>query len=192
MPELATLKDIFQILSSATVLIGFPIAIYQYIRAKRREQFDREYQTYNSLDDKYMAYQKMCLENPELDIFDYSDVTPTQLTDVQEKKQLIAFTMLISLFERAYILYNDHSPDFRKRQWTGWEEYIEGFCKRKNFVNAWERSGEMFDTKFQAYMDKKIEELKLSLPQGPEHLKSFSEEGGKRGSYQDVSAKLSG
>lgn len=75
----------------------------------------------------------------------------------KKKQELIAFTILISVFERAYLMYHDQSTVIKERQWLGWEEYIESYCKRDNFRNSWHISGEEFDSEFQAYMKSKIQ-----------------------------------
>jgi hypothetical protein len=62
----------------------------------------------------------------------------------------------MSIFERAYLMYGDQGEEVKKRQWAGWESYIQGFCQRDNFRDrcrkAWKISGTTFDTRFQAYM----------------------------------------
>lgn len=150
---LAGWKDLFELLSNATVVLGIPAAIYQYRRGKLREQADREYGTYNALDEKYLDFQNMCFEHPQLDIFDIPDANPQPLTEEQRKQELIAFTMLISVFERAYLMYHDQSNRVKAAQWTGWDEYIRCYCERDNFRNAWEISGETFDRNFEHYVE---------------------------------------
>jgi len=155
-------KDICEVLSYLAVIVGIPIAIHQYRQAKKKEQADREYGTYNALDEKYLEYQSICLEHPELDIFDIGDSTAPTLSEQQKKEELIAFTFLFSIFERAYLMYNDQSTRVKKRQWSGWEEYIESYCKRDNFRRAWQTSGNTFDSEFQKYMKKQLRSLKDS------------------------------
>lgn len=145
-------KDLFETLSYIVVLIGIPIGVYQYIGAIKKEQQDREYGTYNALDEKYIDFQRLCFDHPELDIFDIPDSNPNSLNQQQHKQQLIAFTMLFSIFERAFLMYHDQSTDIKARQWVGWEVYIKGYCKRTNFKKAWEVSGATFDTDFEQYM----------------------------------------
>jgi hypothetical protein len=153
---LVRVKDVLEALSYLTILVGFPLAIYQFWRAARKEALDREYGTYNALDEKYLEFQRLCLENPRLDIFDISDPKPNGLTPEEEKKELIAFTMLFSIFERSYLMYSAEDSNLKARQWTGWNEYISAYCKRDNFRRAWQVSGNTFDTDYQNYMAKMI------------------------------------
>lgn len=53
-----TLKDLVEFASYFAVILGVPAAFIQYVRATRREQRDREYGTYDELDDKYIEYQQ--------------------------------------------------------------------------------------------------------------------------------------
>ncbi len=142
--------------SKIVIILGLPLAFIQYRVTKRREKRDREYGTYNALDEKYLEYQQLCLKYPYLNIFDIPDKNPIELNEEQKKEELILFTMLISIFERAYLLYTDQKSSIKEKQWLGWDSYIKSFCKRANFLNAWEISGSTFDTEFEQYMKKTI------------------------------------
>lgn len=82
---------------------------------------------------------------------------PSSLTAEQQKQELIAFTVLFSLFERAYLRYYDHSDRIRATQWTGWDEYIHTYCARANFRRAWSAYGSTYDKDFEAYMRGQID-----------------------------------
>jgi len=140
------------ILNKVIVILGAPLAYIQYLRTKRKEKRDREYGTYNALDEKYLEFQKLCLEHPYLNIFDIPDVDPQQLNSKQQKEELILLTMLFSIFERAYLLYSDQNSTIKKKQWVGWDLYIKSYCTRRNFREAWGVSGTTFDTDFEKYM----------------------------------------
>ena len=45
-------------ISKLIIILGFPLAFIQYMRTKHKEKQDREYGTYNSLDEKYLEFQK--------------------------------------------------------------------------------------------------------------------------------------
>jgi len=157
MDGLLAAKDYLETLSYLTILIGFPLAIYQFWRAARKEELDREYGTYNALDEKYIDYQRLCFQNSDLDVFDIPDASKKPLSEDQQKRELIAFTMLFSIFERAYLMYYDEDTEIKQKQWVGWHEYIGSYCKRDNFRSAWATSGTTFDSDFQKYMTKMIE-----------------------------------
>src|SRR5690349_8105402 len=133
MPDFATIKDYLEACSYATILLGLPVAIYQFVRSSRKEEADREYGTYNALDERYLEFQAICFEHPHLDIFDIPDDSPRSQSELDKKQELIAFTMLFSIFERAYLMYHEQDNELKARQWTGWNDYIVGYCRRANF-----------------------------------------------------------
>lgn len=151
------------IIAKLVVILGFPLAYIQFKRAKQKEKRDREYGTYNALDEKYLEFQKLCLQYPHLNIFDIPDTKSSKLSEEQTKQELILFTMLFSIFERAYLLYSDQNSIIKKRQWLGWDSYIRSYCARENFLKAWEISGSTFDTSFESYMQANIEEERSQL-----------------------------
>lgn len=152
MPSLATIKLIIETVAQLVVVIGFPLAIIQYQRTKRREASDREYGTYNALDDKYIEFQELCLRHPRLDVFDIPLANPPSLTDEERQQELIAFTLLMSIFERSFLMYRDQTRPIRRAQWVGWHHYMDGYCRRQNFRDAWTISGTTFDERFQEFM----------------------------------------
>jgi hypothetical protein len=155
--NLEELKSLLEIVSQCIVVIGFPFALFQYYFATREEQKDREYATYNALDDKYIAYQELCLAHPDLDVWDVPDVSPPNpQTPKLLKQERQLFSILFSIFERAFLVYADMSTEVKKTQWSGWDGYIKSYCKRQNFRDAWKVSGSTFDTKFEKYMQDAI------------------------------------
>ena len=158
--DLQLLKEVFELLSYVAIIVGVPVGLYQYYRTVKREQQDREYGTYNALDEKYLEFQQLCLEHPELNVFDVPDSSPAHLSNTQQKQELIVFTMLFSIFERAYPMYSDQSTIIKERQWSGWHEYIGEYCRRSNFRKAWAVSGQTFDSTFQDYMAHRLNELR--------------------------------
>ncbi len=161
---LTYVKPLQEFIGFLVVVIGLPIALITYIDAKAKERKEREYGTYNALDDRFVQFEKICLENPDLDVFDVPDAHPKVLDDTQKKKEVIIFTILFAIFERAYTMYKDQSTEFRRKQWSGWDDYIKQYCKRPNCRAAWKQSGQTFDTEFQGYMKGVMESVK---PEGP-------------------------
>jgi len=153
---ISQIVEYLDIATKIIVLLGFPIAYFQYARGKRKEKQDREYGTYNSLDEKYLEFQKLCLDHPYLDIFDIPDEKPLELNEKQKKEELILLTMQFSVFERAYLLYSDQNSAIKKKQWSGWDSYIKSYCERENFLRVWQISGVTFDTDFEKYMKDNI------------------------------------
>ncbi len=124
---------------------------------------DKEWAAYHEMDEKYREYLRMCLDLPHLDIFDipnekFGVEAKVELTPEQKKAEVIAFTILFSIFERAFLMYRGKSSALRKKQWNGWEDYMKGYCLRNNFIDAWIISGDTFDKTFKSFMDRLVEE----------------------------------
>jgi hypothetical protein len=67
--------------------------------------------------------------------------------------------MLISLFERAYIVAwkNDMSPT-EQRRWNSWDDYMREWCRRDDFFNALPLLLRGEDPGFQAYIKRVAQE----------------------------------
>ena len=118
-----------------------------------------------------MAFLRVCLERPYLDVFDIADDAPALLTPEQKKEELIAFTILFSVFERAYLTYCRHpqSSQSRQSQWPGWEAFIRTYARRSNFREAFLKSGNTFDERFEKYMNSLLAEYEQKAPTSPHH-----------------------
>jgi hypothetical protein len=149
-------KDCLEMAQYFAVILGIITALFQYIRSERKNTKDKEYETYNASDEKYIDYLKLCLDHPDLDVFDIPDGEVNNLKDEREKKSIIMFTILFSIFERAYITYKDKSRKIKKEQYNGWIDYMVEFVDRENFKEAWKISGKTFQQEFQYYMNTKI------------------------------------
>lgn len=137
-------------------LLGVPVAIMVFVAAKRKERLDRENGTYDALDAKYQEFLSICLQNPDLPIFDSGKVTGVGLSDAQEHRLQIALCMLISILERAYLMYRDQRSELRRNQWTGWVGYIEDYCRMASFVRYWPSLGVQFDSRFVQFVNEKV------------------------------------
>ncbi|MEK6479681.1 hypothetical protein WJR50_19215 [Catalinimonas sp. 4WD22] len=133
-------------------LFGVPSAIYVYWQQKSKERKEREYGTYNALDDKYIDFLNLCLENHDLDIYHIAKKGKSEYSPEQNARELIIFEILISLFERAFLMYRDQDSKIKKLQWEGWNRYMEDWMQRDNFRRAWERLGTQWELNFENHM----------------------------------------
>jgi hypothetical protein len=77
----------------------------------------------------------------------------------------VAYSILFSLFERAYLMFNQQEEKFQLRQWSGWKHFLNDFIRRETVRSAWQLSKGTYDTGFQQFMDRKIAELQAgTLP----------------------------
>ena len=67
----------------------------------------------------------------------FSDEQTPSLSAEQRERMLIIFSMLVSLFERAYLLLYEHDMNARQlRLWQSWEDYMLEWCQRADFRDA--------------------------------------------------------
>ena len=163
-----TVTHICQIIYYIAMSIAGPLAVIAYIKVKKTERLEKEYQTYDELDNRFFEYQKLALEYYDLDILDVPNNDPSLAFDKKRKQEMVAYAILFSLFERAYLMFSNQADVFRKRQWSGWKHFLNDFLRRENVRIAWELSKNTYDTDFQSFMDRKIATV-LSRP-APEVL----------------------
>lgn len=145
-----------QIFYYVALSITGPLALLGYFRAKQNEQREREYKTYDELDNKLLEYQKLALQH-DLELIDVPDLSPALAGDrLRKKQQLVTCALAFSLFQRAYLMFHGQSDRFKARQWAGWNARLERFIHRDSTRDAWQVSRAQFDTGFQHFVDAKI------------------------------------
>ena len=124
--------ETWELLSYVVTVIGLPLAIGVFLYEQRRERENEEEEVYQLLSDNYQDFLKVALDNPDLKLF--SAGATASLSDEQRERQFIIFNMLISLFERAYLLlYEDDMKPKQARRWHSWEDYMLEWCRRPDF-----------------------------------------------------------
>ena len=127
--------EMWELLSYVVTVIGLPLAIAVFIFEQRKERNNEEEEVYQLLSDNYQAFLKIALENPDLRLF-ANEETPA-LSAEQRERMFIIFSMLISLFERAYLLlYEDGMAEKQLRRWRSWEDYMGEGRNRDDFLAA--------------------------------------------------------
>jgi len=93
---------------------------------------------------------------------------PSLSFDKKRKQEMVAYSILFSLFERAYLLMFRHQEEtFQLRQWSGWKHFLNDFIRREPVRTAWQLSKGTYDTGFQQFMDEKIAEFQSRPPARP-------------------------
>lgn len=139
-------------LSYVVTIIGLPLAIFVFINEQRRERKNEEEELYLSLSDEYTAFLKLVLANPDLQLL-HRDVGVAAPSEEQTERKFVIFSILVSLFERAYLLVFEERMDKQTtRLWQSWEDYMREWCRRPDFREAMPEllSGE--DEDFQAHI----------------------------------------
>src|SRR5687768_8179096 len=161
-----TITDVAQIIYYLTLSVAGPLALIEYFKAKKRDRLANEYKIYDELNNRFFEYQKIALEYYDLDILDVPNSDPSLSFDKKRKQEMVAYAILFSLFERAYLMFHQQEEAFQLRQWSGWKHFLNDFIRRENVRTAWQLSKGTYDTGFQRFMDEKIAEVQ-ARPPGP-------------------------
>ncbi len=125
-------RDFWELASFVVTVFALPMALLIFVYEQRKERENEEENVYQLLSDNYQDFLKIALDNSDLHLFS-SEKTP-ELSEQQQERMLIIFSMLISLFERAYLLlYEDHMAEKQKRRWSSWEDYMIEWLSRSDF-----------------------------------------------------------
>jgi hypothetical protein len=147
--------ETWELLSYVVTVIGLPLAIGVFLYEQRKERENEDEEVYQLVSDNYQDFLRIALENPDLRLFSAEEVI--SLSDEQKERQLIIFTMLMSLFERAYLLiYDDNMSPKQARRWNSWEDFIMEWCRKPHFRALLPQllSGE--DPSFVRYIEKVV------------------------------------
>jgi hypothetical protein len=122
----------WELMSYVVTVIGLPLAIVVFLAEQRKERQNEEDAVYESLSERYQQFLHVMLQYPELRLF---SMTKTSALDAeQHERMIVIFGMLVSLFERAYLLlYEEGLRDAKLRRWRSWEDYMQEWCAREDF-----------------------------------------------------------
>ncbi|HWP37444.1 MAG TPA: hypothetical protein VNL18_07825 [Gemmatimonadales bacterium] len=145
--------ETWELLSYVVTVVGLPLAILVFLYEQKKERENEDEEIYQLLSDNYQDFLKVALANPDLHLF---SATPTpHLTDEQRERMMIVFSMLVSLFERAYLLlYDAELSPKEARRWASWEDYMREWCSREDFRTCLPELLKGEDPDFVAYIRK--------------------------------------
>lgn len=151
------LKDLFEFLSYVVTVVGLPFAVLVYLRDQSKERDNDEEEQYQHLSDAYNEFLKVVLSNSDLQLRSTKALVKT--TPEQLERMLIIFDMLISLFERAYLVaYKPGMQPDELRRWNSWDDYMREWIRRDDFLNALPQLLAGEDREFQAYIRRVVRE----------------------------------
>jgi len=147
-----TLLETFEFLSYVVTVVGLPFAIVVFILEQRKERDNEEEEIYQRLSDEYREFLKLVLDNSDLHLLRREGVRQ-ELTEEQKERRLAIFGILISLFERAYLLvFEDKMDKKARRLWQSWEDYMLEWVRRVEFREALPNLLEGEDEEFTQYI----------------------------------------
>lgn len=144
-------RDTWELWSFVVTALGLPVAIAIFLWQQRKERENEDEEGYQLLSNAYNDFLKVVLAHPDLQL--RSQEPLPNRTPEQNERMLVIFDMLISLFERAYLVA--HKPkmtDEERRRWNSWDDYMREWCRRDDFYNALPQLLRGEDPDFQAYI----------------------------------------
>jgi hypothetical protein len=133
----------WELLSYIVTVFGLPLAIFAYFLEQRKERENEDEEVYQQLSDAYIDFLKLLMANPDLKLTLYmhepalqarNDLLMASFTEEQQERLHLLFEILISLFERAYLLaYEPDMAGKQLRRWRSWDDYMRDWCNRPDF-----------------------------------------------------------
>jgi len=143
--------ETWELLSYVVTVFGLPLAIFSFLHEQRKERDNEEEEVYQQLSDAYTDFLKLVIANPDLKL--RSQAATPDLNEEQQERTQAMFEILISLFERAYLLvYEDKMTAKQQRRWASWEDYMREWCRRDDFRTQLPRLLQGEDPDFASYI----------------------------------------
>ncbi|HSW18818.1 MAG TPA: hypothetical protein VLJ86_16475 [Ramlibacter sp.] len=144
-------RDAWELASFVVTALGLPFAIAFFAWEQRKERDNEEEEGYQLLSNAYTDFLKVVLSHADLQL--RADEPLQDPTSEQKERMLFIFDMLMSLFERAYLVaYKPSMSDTERRRWNSWDDYMREWCRREDFRNALPQLLRGEDPQFQAYL----------------------------------------
>ena len=155
-------KEFWEILSFVVTALALPFAIVIFLYEQRRERRNEEEAEYQLLSDAYNDFLKVVLAQPDLRL--RSTTATPDLSPEQEERMLVIFDMLISLFERAYLVaYQPRMSQDEARRWNSWEDFMREWCRRESFRKQLPQLLRGEDPAFAAYIERLAREESAAI-----------------------------
>jgi hypothetical protein len=151
------MRELLEVASLVVTVVGLPFAVWVFMAQQRKERENEEEEGYQHLSDAYNAFLQVVLDNADLQL--RSAPALPNPTAQQNERMLVIFDMLISLFERAYLVaYEDEMDATERRRWNSWDDYMREWCRRDDFFNALPLLLRGEDPEFQHYIKRVAQE----------------------------------
>lgn len=149
--------ETWELLSYIVTVFGLPLAIFSFLLEQRKERENEEEEVYQLLTADYTDFLKLVIANPDLKLRSQREIA--DLTEEQRERMLVLFEILVSLFERAYLLsYDEDMTRKQQRRWLSWEDFMREWCQREDFRKLLPRLLHGEDPDFSRYISKLADE----------------------------------
>ena len=157
------MRDAWELASYVVTALGLPVAIVFFAWEQRKERDNEEEEQYQLLADAYNEFLKVVLDHPDLQL--RASEPLENPTPEQRERMLVIFDMLISLFERAYLVaYKEVMAETERRRWNSWDDYMREWCRREDFHNNLPLLLHGEDPEFRDYIRRIAEEERGPIP----------------------------
>jgi hypothetical protein len=139
-------------LSYLVTILGFPAAIYVIVREERLRRANEVNELHRQLSEEYDNFLKMVMGNSDLLLMSRWSLPENATAEQQERSEII-FRMLVSLFEKAFIiLHSETMEGDTRRRWLSWEDDMVEWCRRDDFRERLPKLLEGEDAAFSRYI----------------------------------------
>jgi hypothetical protein len=154
---MSELGQALEMASDVVTVIGLPFAFWVFWTEQRKERENEEEEAYQMLSNAYNEFLKVVLAHPDLQL--RTAPALANATPEQRERMLVIFDMLISLFERAYLIaYKSEMTAAERRRWNSWDDYMREWCRREDFRIALPQLLRGEDPAFVAYIGGLVQE----------------------------------
>ncbi len=157
-------RDAWELASFVITALALPFAILFFAWEQRKERDNEDEEGYQLLSNAYNDFLKVVLAHPDLHLRTNEPLQDP--TTEQIERMLVIFDMLISLFERAYLVaYKPRMSETEKRRWNSWDDYMREWCHREDFYASLPLLLRGEDPEFQDYIRRIAQEERGALIQ---------------------------
>jgi hypothetical protein len=147
------MREWLEVASFAVTVVGLPFAIWVFMTQQRAERENEDEEAYLHLADAYNDFLKVVLAHSDLQL--RTNTALPNPTSEQRERMLVIFDMLVSLFERAYLVgWKPAMSPTEQRRWNSWDDYMREWCRREDFANALPFLLRGEDPEFQRYIQR--------------------------------------
>jgi len=145
------LRDLLELATFVVTIVALPFAVWVFLAEQRKERENEEEEAYLHLADAYNDFLKIVLANADLQL--RTNAALANASPEQNERMLTIFDMLISLFERAYLVaWKPQMSPTEQRRWNSWDDSMREWCRRDDFHNALPALLRGEDPEFTAYI----------------------------------------
>ena len=147
------MREWVEVASFAVTVVGLPFAIWVFMTQQRAARENEDEEAYLHLADAYNDFLKVVLAHSDLQL--RTNTALPNPTSEQRERMLVIFDMLVSLFERAYLVgWKPAMSPTEQRRWNSWDDYMREWCRREDFANALPFLLRGEDPEFQRYIQR--------------------------------------